>query len=199
MVAALAEEPVIDLRGGGGAVGPARVGPGRRERADRVAESRPDGPRQSHGGTHGEPAGGRSGALPLAWLAEVGAANIGWEGQRKVLDQVLAWLPKGAKVLLAADRFYPSVGLFAWLHAHGWGYRLRLKRNLVVDPGEGDEMTTGDLAQGVKERYLSGVRLFAPGVSTNLGILHEGGHPEPWIIAMDCLPTRAAVLDYGAR
>jgi hypothetical protein len=31
------------------------------------------------------------------------------------------------------------------------------------------------------------------------GILHEEGHPEPWIIAMDCLPTRAAVLDYGSR
>ena len=34
---------------------------------------------------------------------------------------------------------------------------------------------------------------------TNIGILHEAGHPEPWIIAMDCPPTRAAVLDYGSR
>jgi hypothetical protein len=34
---------------------------------------------------------------------------------------------------------------------------------------------------------------------TNLGILHEAGHPEPWIIAMDCAPTRATVLDYAAR
>ena len=138
-------------------------------------------------------------ALPLVWIAEVGAANIGFEGQRKVLDQVLGWLPKGAEVLLSADRFYTSVALFDWLHAHGWGYGLRLKGNLLADPGHGDEVTTGDLAHGVKERYLSGVRLFAQGVSTNLGILHEVGHPEPWIIAMDCPPTRAAVLDYGAR
>jgi hypothetical protein len=29
--------------------------------------------------------------------------------------------------------------------------------------------------------------------------LHEEGHPESWIIAMDCLPTRAAALDYGSR
>ena len=42
-------------------------------------------------------------ALPLAWLAEEGAANIGFEGQRKVLDQVLAWLPERARVLLLAD------------------------------------------------------------------------------------------------
>jgi hypothetical protein len=138
-------------------------------------------------------------ALPLAWLAEEGPANIGFEGQRKVLERVLAWLPEGARVLLCADRFYPSAELFAWLGGHGWGYRLRLKGNLLADPGHGDETTTGELARGVVERYLPGVRLFAQGVMTNLGILHEAGHPEPWIIAMDCVPTRAAVLDYAAR
>jgi hypothetical protein len=99
-------------------------------------------------------------------------------------------------VKLLADRFYPSVELFEWLHARGWHYRLRLKSNLLADPGEGDETTTGDLARGVKERYLPKVRLFGRGeVMTNPGILHEAGHPEPWIIAMDASPTRAAVLD----
>ena len=138
-------------------------------------------------------------ALPLAWLAEEGPANIGFEGQRAVLEQVLAWLPEGAKALLSADRFYPSADLFAWPGGHGWGYRLRLKGNLLADPGHGDETTTGGLARGVAERYLAGVRLFAQGVMANLGILHEAGHPEPWIIAMDCAPNRAAVLDYAAR
>src|SRR5512135_3263831 len=33
----------------------------------------------------------------------------------------------------------------------------------------------------------------------SLGILHEAGHEAPWIIAMDCQPTEAAVRDYGAR
>jgi hypothetical protein len=36
-------------------------------------------------------------------------------------------------------------------------------------------------------------------VPTNLSILHEAGHEEPWIIAMDCRPTKAAVQDYGSR
>jgi hypothetical protein len=138
-------------------------------------------------------------ALPVAWLAEEGPANIGFEGQEQVLERVLAWLPAGADVLLSADRFYPSAGLFAWLDAHGWGYRLRLKGNVLADTGEGEETTTGALAQGVTERYLPGVRLFACGVMTHLGILHEPGHPEPWIIAMDCAPKRATVLDYAAR
>ena len=36
-------------------------------------------------------------------------------------------------------------------------------------------------------------------IPTALGVLHEAGYPEPWIIAMDCPPKRAAVSDYGAR
>lgn len=138
-------------------------------------------------------------ALPLAWVAEEGPANIGFEGQERVLERVLAWLPPGADVLLSADRFYPSVALFDGLGARGWGYRLRLKGNVLADTGEGEETTTGGLARGAEERYLPGVRLFAHGVMTHVGILHEPGHPEPWIIAMDCAPTRAAVLDYAAR
>ena len=138
-------------------------------------------------------------ALPLAWRAEEGAANIGFAGQRAVLESLLAWLPAGARVLLSADRFYPSGALFEWLQAQGWSYRLRLKGNVLADTGEGEETTTGALARGVSERYVTGVRLFASGVSTHLGILHEEGHPEPWIIAMEAVPTRATVLDYGAR
>nr|WP_242482127.1 hypothetical protein [Thiocystis violacea] len=54
-------------------------------------------------------------ALPLAWRAEEGAANIGFAGQRAVLEQILAWLPCGARVLLSADRFYPSAALHVFL------------------------------------------------------------------------------------
>jgi hypothetical protein len=63
-------------------------------------------------------------ALPLAWRVEAGPANLGFAVQKAVLEQVRAWLPAGAEVLLAADRFYPSVELFVWLHAQpGWHYR----------------------------------------------------------------------------
>lgn len=60
-------------------------------------------------------------------------------------------------------------------------------------------MTAGDLAAGQTERYLPDVRLFHHAVPTNLGILREPGHREPWIIAMECAPNRAAVRDYGSR
>ena len=128
-------------------------------------------------------------SLPLAWEVEAGAANIGFAGQQVLLERVRAWLPPDAAVLLLGDRFYPSAELFTWLHQHGWQYRLRLKGNLTVDTGF-CEATTGELADGVTERYLPDVRLFNCGVPTNLGILHEAGHEEPWIIAMDCQPTK---------
>jgi len=54
-------------------------------------------------------------SLPLAWLAEAGAANIGFSQQKVLLDKVREWLPADAAVMLLADRFYPSVGLFQWL------------------------------------------------------------------------------------
>jgi len=143
--------------------------------------------------------GGR--ALPLAWAAEEGPANMGFAQQEPLLERALAWLPAGAKVMLLADRFYPSAGLFRWLQSHGWQYRLRLKGNLLADPGFGDETTAGALLPpGETERYLAAVRLFGKDpVMAAIGILREAGHDEPWIIAMDCPPTRAAVLDYGAR
>lgn len=139
-------------------------------------------------------------ALPLAWAVEAGPANLGfYPHQEAVLTRVRGWLPDGAEVMVLADRFYPSSDLLQWLHRHGWHYRLRVKGNLSVDPGWGDIVTTGELARGFAERFLPDVRLFASEVPTNLGILHEAGHDAPWIIAMDCSPTRAAVRDYGSR
>ena len=138
-------------------------------------------------------------ALPLAWAVEAGPANLGFDAQETLLERVRGWLPAGAEVLLLADRFYPSTDLVEWLRRHGWHYRLRLKGNLSVDPGFGDIVTTGDLAQGVTARYLPDVRLFGSSIPTHLGILQEAGHPEPWIIAMDCAPNRAAVRDYACR
>ena len=139
-------------------------------------------------------------ALPLAWTVEAGPANLGFAAQKVLLERVRAWLPAGVEVLLSADRFYPSVELFLWLHAQpGWHDRLRLKGNLNVDPGFGDLVTTGERAAGQTERYLPNVRLFNPGVPTNLAIGHEGGHPQPWMIAMNDSPHRATVRDDACR
>jgi hypothetical protein len=36
-------------------------------------------------------------------------------------------------------------------------------------------------------------------VETHIGILHEKGHPEPWIIALSEPPSKRRVLDCGMR
>ena len=138
-------------------------------------------------------------SLPLAWRIEAGEANMGFTGQQGLLERVRSWLPEGAAVMLLADRFYPSAALFEWLIAAGWPYRLRLKGNLLVDVGGAGVVTTGDLATGGRERYEANAYLFDAGVPMAIGVWQESGHPEPWIIAMECPPNRAAVKDYGAR
>lgn len=109
------------------------------------------------------------------------------------------WLPAGATVLLAADRFYPSAALLTWLQTHGWGYRLRLKGNHAVDIRCAEVTSTGAFARWVEQRFAVGARLFEAGIETNIGVLHEAGHPEPWIVAMDCRPSATAVRDDGLR
>jgi hypothetical protein len=142
-------------------------------------------------------------ALPLIWCVRAGLGNIGYEGQEPLLEQVRAWLPKGAQVLLLGDRFYGSVELIRYCQRHGWGYRLRLKNNLLVDTGTAST-TTGGLAEPVSAGagaglYLNDIWLTEQQVHTHLGIIHENGHEEAWIIAMEATPNRARVLDYGAR
>ena len=79
----------------------------------------------------------------------------------------------------------------------GQGDRIRLKGNLVVrDTGE--RTTTGQLA---KDRLfaLENVQLTAKKATTNIGVIHDPDHAEPWIIAMSATPGYLKTLDYSAR
>jgi hypothetical protein len=139
----------------------------------------------------------RKRALPVAWRVRSTQGNIGFGVQKELLDSVKAWLPEGVSILLAADRFYGTASLIGWCQEAGWSYRIRLKGNLTLSH-EGGEIATGDVAallpEGVKD-----AELYGSGIKTNIGILHEKGHKEPWIIAMDASPNRYTVLDYGMR
>jgi hypothetical protein len=46
-------------------------------------------------------------------------ANIGFEGQCQVSEQVRQWLRPNAPVILLADRFHPSRELLGWLDEQG--------------------------------------------------------------------------------
>jgi hypothetical protein len=136
-------------------------------------------------------------ALPLTWEVRETWGSIGFERQKPLLDAAFAMLPEGASILLLGDRFYGTAALIRWCQEHGWGYRLRRRENLVLHHA-GGELTTGEAAKAGLT-VLQNVRLGESGVATHIGILHEQGPPEPWIIAMSEPPSKGRVLDYGMR
>jgi hypothetical protein len=52
-------------------------------------------------------------SLPLLWLAEAGAANIGFAQQKAILDKVQEWIPNGAAVMAAGRSLLPHGGTFS--------------------------------------------------------------------------------------
>jgi Transposase DDE domain len=136
-------------------------------------------------------------ALPLAWRVEETEGAIGFEIQKAVLEAVAPWLPAAAKVRLMGDRFYGTADLIGWCQARAWDYRLRLKGNLVVFDRTG-KTTTGNCARN-KVYYLENVELTGKRARTHIGIIHDPGHCEPWIIAMSEPPGYLRTLEYSQR
>jgi hypothetical protein len=139
--------------------------------------------------------GGR--AVPLAWRVRRTEGAIGFEEQRAALDAVARLLPEGARPVLMGDRFYGSPALIAWCRAKGWAWRLRLKHNLLVFE-QGGESTLGECFAR-REPLLRDVGVTEQRVRTHVAMVHEAGHPEPWIIALSDPPTAWRAYDYGLR
>ena len=136
-------------------------------------------------------------ALPLAWRVRETRGAIGFAEQRELIARVAAWLPAGGGVVLMGDRFYGTPDLIALCRALGWGWRLRLKQDLLVVADGGETTLAAGFARG--ERMLDGIELTGKRVATNVAMVHEPGHPEPWIIALSEAPTVHRALDYGLR
>jgi hypothetical protein len=136
-------------------------------------------------------------ALPLAWRVEATDGAIGFEIQKALLDAVAPWVPPLASVILLGDRFYGTADLIGWCQERDWDYRLRLKGNLVVV--DGDTRTTTKARAAERVFYLEDIELTGKQARTNIGIIHDPGHAEPWIIAMSAKPGYLKTLEYGGR
>jgi hypothetical protein len=139
--------------------------------------------------------GGR--AVPLAWQVKNTQGAIGFAEQRAALDRVAALLPAGVRPVLMGDRFYGSPALIAWCRAQGWDWRLRLKQDLLVFEAGGETTLAACFARG--EHLLSDIELTETRVRTNVAMVHEAGHPEPWMIALSQPPSVHRAFDYGLR
>ena len=137
-------------------------------------------------------------ALPLAWRVEATEGPIGFGVQRELLQAAASWMPDGAAVCLMADRFYGTPNLISLCQAQGWGYRLRLKGTLVVRRGDGRIASAAACAKS-GTTCLEAIELTGRRVRTNIGIIRDPGHDEPWIVAMSDKPGYLATLDYSKR
>src|SRR3954453_1165612 len=71
-------------------------------------------------------------ALPVAWKVKETNGGMGFAVQKALLDAAFAMMPEGVAALLLGDRFYGTAALIRWCQEHGWGYRLRLRDNLIL-------------------------------------------------------------------
>lgn len=136
-------------------------------------------------------------AVPVVWRVSQTKGEIGFSEQKELLEALFAMIPKGISIMLTADRFYGTASLIGLCKQFFWKYRIRLKKNLVLFH-EGGEIQSGEILKlgldGIENAELN-----QSGIVTNIGVLHEKGHPDPWIIAMDEKFSKAKVLDYGMR
>ena len=136
-------------------------------------------------------------AIPVAWRVVQTRGAISFDVQESLLEAVLAMLPPGTDLLLSADRFYGTSALVAWCQGRGWQYRVRLKGNLIFQH-QGSEITGNDAVR-LRLDTLEDATFNNTEVATNISIVNERGHEEPWIIAMDRRPSKHRTLDHGIR
>src|SRR3982750_3341432 len=139
--------------------------------------------------------GGR--ALPLAWRVKKTSGAIGFAEQRAALDRVAALLPAGVRPVLRGDRFYGSPALIAWCREQGWDWRLGVQQGGVGFEDGGETTLAQCLSRG--EHRLRNIELTEQRARTNVAMVHEAGHPEPWIIALSQTPSAHRAFDDGLR
>lgn len=137
-------------------------------------------------------------ALPPCWTVNACKGNL----PIKEYTPLLAWLktmvPYQAKVLVLADRFFGAPELIRCCQQYDFAYRIRLKGNLTLTYECGGEMRVDEMP-ALCPQGVCGVKLAGSEVETNVGFIHEAGHPEPWFIAINAALSRTTVLDYGLR
>ena len=98
----------------------------------------------------------------LAWRVKKTQGAIGFAEQRAALQAVARLLPAGVRPTLMGDRFYGSPALIAWCREQDWGWRLRLKQDLLVFEAGGETtlaecFARGGSATGWKRRPSAGI------------------------------------------
>jgi hypothetical protein len=146
----------------------------------------------------------RGRALPLSWVVlKQKSSTVAFEKYKHILKEAAAILPKGCPVILLADRGFDDVDLLRMARDLGWGFRIRLKKSLLIYRASKPCLSVGRYmpAKG-QALFLHKVwltdRQFGP---VHLALAHAQtphGHEE-WAIVSDD-PTDLHTFDeYGLR
>lgn len=146
----------------------------------------------------------RGRSLPLSWVVlKQKSTMVAFENYKLILKEAASRLPKNCRVILLADRGFGDNNLFCAARDLGWGFRIRLKKSMLVYRVDKPLTNIGRLmpAQGgalfLHKVWVTG-RLFGP---VHLALAHaktKNGYEE-WAILSDD-PTDLSTFDeYGLR
>jgi len=75
----------------------------------------------------------RGRAIPISWVVlQQKSAMVAFEKYKHILKEAAAILPKSCPVILLADRGFDDNDLFCAVRDLGWGFRIRLKKSILV-------------------------------------------------------------------
>ena len=141
-------------------------------------------------------------AIPLCWRVYKASGSLGWKEQHEVLQAALPLLPPGCVPLLLGDRFYGNCDVISWCQEQGWDYCLRLKGSLRLaydkDTPLNQSIKLIDLYHANKHQ-LEGIYLTHRRFETNIQMIKDKKHKEPWIIASSAPPSIQAARQYAKR
>ena len=75
----------------------------------------------------------RGRALPISWVVlKQKSTMVAFENYKSILNDAANRLPKNCRVVLLADRGFGDNKLFCAARDLGWGFRIRLKKTMLV-------------------------------------------------------------------
>lgn len=142
--------------------------------------------------------------IPLAWLVFKGVkGHSSVEKQRQLLNQVLALLPDGAKVILTGDAEFDGSGVLEWLQQQSdWHYALRTAKNIII---RAENESVGQALEALapppgQDKFLEGVLFTHQAVGpVNIAIIWHQADQEHLYLVTDAESLEQAQTWYRRR
>jgi hypothetical protein len=201
----LLASPRLDVRAARGAVVAQVLGPGRGQTLWLALDETHQGQTET---------GARLGMLALRLVYRERAVPLAWVCYRpgeapapfpiligRLITEVAALVPPGARVVLMTDRGLSWPSLLDHCRRVGWSCLCRVQRQTRVQTADGRSGTIGDLAPRPGTRWRGHGRAFlkAGWRDLNLVAVWRRTDEQPWLLVTDLPPTWVRCTQYRHR